>query len=91
MSKKDDCQELCELCGLPCELTKHHLIPKLRAKNKYKEVKEDPIFFRRNWSDFAKIFKKEVRKVSQPKSTGLLSFQWYIVGSSSPQRLYPLG
>lgn len=32
----------CELCGLPCELTKHHLIPQARIRNKYKAIKEDP-------------------------------------------------
>lgn len=32
----------CELCGIECDLTRHHLIPKLRAKNKYKDIKEDP-------------------------------------------------
>ena len=32
----------CQLCGCEVKLTKHHLIPKLKAKNKYKEIKEDP-------------------------------------------------
>ena len=32
----------CQLCGCETKLTKHHLIPKLKAKNKYKEIKEDP-------------------------------------------------
>ena len=32
----------CSLCGAEEKLTKHHLIPQVRAKNKYKEVKEDP-------------------------------------------------
>ena len=32
----------CELCGLECELTKHHLIPQSRIRNKYKDIKEDP-------------------------------------------------
>lgn len=33
----------CELCQCEIDkLTVHHLIPKSRAKNKYKEVKEDP-------------------------------------------------
>ena len=41
MSKKDSHQELCELCGLPCETTAHHLIPKSRIRNKYKDIKED--------------------------------------------------
>lgn len=40
--KKYSKQQVCELCGLECELTKHHLIPQSRAKNKYKEIKEDP-------------------------------------------------
>lgn len=31
----------CELCGVECELTKHHLVPKVRAKNKYKAIKDD--------------------------------------------------
>lgn len=34
--------EKCELCGTQCELTRHHLIPRLKAKNKYKEMKNDP-------------------------------------------------
>ena len=42
MSKKDSHQEVCELCGLPCEITAHHLIPKSQTRNKYKEIKEDP-------------------------------------------------
>lgn len=32
----------CELCGLETDLTKHHLVPQSKAKNKYKEIKEDP-------------------------------------------------
>ena len=32
----------CELCGVECHLTKHHLCPQLKCKNKYKEIKEDP-------------------------------------------------
>ena len=32
----------CELCNCECELTAHHLIPKSRIRNKYKEMKEDP-------------------------------------------------
>jgi hypothetical protein len=32
----------CELCGAECKLTKHHLRPQVRCKNKYKEIKEDP-------------------------------------------------
>jgi hypothetical protein len=31
----------CELCGIKCNLTKHHLIPQLKCKNKYKDIKED--------------------------------------------------
>ena len=31
----------CELCGIETELTKHHLVPKVKAKNKYKDIKED--------------------------------------------------
>ena len=38
----DSTRPKCELCGLECELTKHHLVPKLKAKNKYKDIKEDP-------------------------------------------------
>lgn len=41
MSDKEE-KNICELCGCESDLTKHHLIPKLRAKNKYKEIKEDP-------------------------------------------------
>ena len=33
---------ICALCGAEKKLTRHHLIPKVRAKNKYKEIKEDP-------------------------------------------------
>ena len=33
---------ICALCGTEKKLTRHHLIPKVRAKNKYKEIKEDP-------------------------------------------------
>lgn len=38
-------QEKCELCGATSNLTKHHLIPKVKTKNnnKYKEVKNDTI------------------------------------------------
>ena len=32
----------CETCGCETELTKHHLVPVSKAKNKYKEIKEDP-------------------------------------------------
>lgn len=31
----------CELCGCKCELTQHHLIPKVRAKKKYKYIRDD--------------------------------------------------
>ena len=41
MAKQDNIQR-CELCGLECEPTKHHLIPQSRIRNKYKEIKEDP-------------------------------------------------
>ena len=41
MVKQDNIQR-CELCGLECEPTKHHLIPQSRIRNKYKEIKEDP-------------------------------------------------
>ena len=41
-TEKDGTQATCELCGLPCKLTKHHLCPQLKCKNKYKEIKEDP-------------------------------------------------
>jgi hypothetical protein len=32
----------CELCEIECDCTRHHLVPKLKAKNKYKEIKDDP-------------------------------------------------
>jgi len=32
----------CETCGCEAELTKHHLRPQLKCKNKYKEIKDDP-------------------------------------------------
>ena len=31
----------CELCGIECECTKHHLCPQLKCKNKYKKLKDD--------------------------------------------------
>ena len=31
----------CQTCGCDCELTKHHLVPVSKCKNKYKQVKED--------------------------------------------------
>ena len=34
--------EKCELCGCESDcLTRHHLIPQLKCKNKYKEMKND--------------------------------------------------
>ena len=33
---------ICELCGCDADLTAHHLIPKVKAKNKYREIKDDP-------------------------------------------------
>lgn len=33
--------EICELCGCSAKLTKHHLVPKVKAKNKYKGAKND--------------------------------------------------
>ena len=32
----------CSLCGAEGNLTRHHLVPRLKAKNKYKEAKDDP-------------------------------------------------
>lgn len=40
MNSNNDIQR-CELCGVECECTRHHLIPKLKAKNKYKSIKND--------------------------------------------------
>lgn len=37
----DSDHTICELCGVECECTKHHLVPKVRAKNKYKAIKDD--------------------------------------------------
>lgn len=34
-------KEKCEICGIECELTKHHLIPQNKCKNKYKTLKND--------------------------------------------------
>ena len=31
----------CQMCGIECELTKHHLIPQVKCKNKYKEIKNE--------------------------------------------------
>ena len=33
---------VCELCGCDADLTVHHLVPKIKAKNKYREIKDDP-------------------------------------------------
>ena len=33
---------ICELCGCDADLTVHHLVPKIKAKNKYREIKDDP-------------------------------------------------
>ena len=33
--------EKCELCGIECSLTKHHIIPVSRTRNKYKDIKND--------------------------------------------------
>lgn len=32
---------VCELCGSPDNLTKHHLVPQVKCHNKYKEIKND--------------------------------------------------
>ena len=31
----------CEICGCECNLTLHHLVPKLKCKNKYKQIRND--------------------------------------------------
>lgn len=31
----------CAICGCEAELTKHHLVPKSKAKNKYREIRDD--------------------------------------------------
>lgn len=36
-----DSPKKCELCGCECDLTKHHLIPVSRCKNRYKDIKGD--------------------------------------------------
>ena len=41
MSRQEN-KQTCALCGAKCALTKHHLVPQVRCKNKYKEIKEDP-------------------------------------------------
>ena len=33
---------VCELCNIEEKLTKHHLIPVSRTRNKYKDIKDDP-------------------------------------------------
>jgi len=33
--------QTCELCGCQAVLTKHHLVPVSRAKNKYKQLRND--------------------------------------------------
>lgn len=42
MNNQQNNREYCELCGVECECTKHHLIPQSRIRNKYKDIKEDP-------------------------------------------------
>ena len=37
-----DKEDRCELCGSKCNLSRHHLVPKLKAKNKYKKEKDNP-------------------------------------------------
>lgn len=32
----------CETCGCEAELTKHHLVPQARVKNRYRDLKDDP-------------------------------------------------
>ena len=32
----------CVLCGIETELTLHHLVPRSKSKNKFKQSKEDP-------------------------------------------------
>lgn len=31
----------CELCDIECDLTLHHLIPQVKCKNKYREIKNN--------------------------------------------------
>ena len=33
--------ENCQMCGCPCEPTKHHLIPVSRTRNRYKDIRDD--------------------------------------------------
>lgn len=35
-------ENICEMCGVRAELTKHHLVPRARVKNGYKDLKDDP-------------------------------------------------
>ena len=41
MNPMSDEEHACELCGVVCELTQHHLVPKVKAKNKYKDIRND--------------------------------------------------
>lgn len=64
----------CELCGIECELTRHHLIPQLKAKNKYKEIKNDPsniLMICRSCHDFihANFSESELRDLYNTKET----------------------
>ena len=34
-------KEHCEMCGAETNLTKHHLIPHVKCKNKYKQIEND--------------------------------------------------
>lgn len=31
----------CQICGTECDLTKHHLVPQVKCRNKYKSLKND--------------------------------------------------
>lgn len=31
----------CALCGVECDLTLHHLVPQIKCKNKYKQIRND--------------------------------------------------
>lgn len=31
----------CEICGIECSCTKHHLVPQVKCHNKYKKIKND--------------------------------------------------
>lgn len=35
----------CEICGVECDTTKHHLVPFSKSKNKYRENRDDPTNF----------------------------------------------